>query len=224
MPPQAETVSCTIPLPLARSRPTCTGRQQKAARRMPSGLPGSKSIRDETPLSPGVAILLKVAPALCSHERSAAEIHLSVPLQPLSPLQANSAPPLSVNFMYVPLWCSHSRATSLQLPSPGFLGDAVHGSILARAKGARSRPTDLESGQKTSRSEFCSVSKSLSNLCLSVPVPSTTRFTVKKATFPTGRQGCVGGSMSSWDEEMFTMMGGFAAFAVLCIAALLWLV
>ena len=33
-----------------------------------------------------------------------------------------------------------------------------------------------------------------------------------------------GCSMSSWDEEMFTMMGGFAAFAVLCIAALLWLV
>jgi hypothetical protein len=30
--------------------------------------------------------------------------------------------------------------------------------------------------------------------------------------------------MSSWDEEMFTMMGGFAAFAVLCIATLLWLV
>ena len=131
------------------------GRPQNAER-----LPGSKSIRDETPLSPGVAILHKVAPALCSHERSAAEIHLSVPLQPLSPLQANSAPPLSVNFMYVPLWCSHSRATSLQLPSPGFLGDAVHGSILARAKGARSRPTDLESGQKTPRSEFCSVSES----------------------------------------------------------------
>ena len=35
------------------------------------------------------------------------------------------------------------------------------------------------------------------------------------------RGGC---SMSSWDEEMFTMMGGFAAFAVLCIATLLWLV
>jgi len=33
-----------------------------------------------------------------------------------------------------------------------------------------------------------------------------------------------GCSMSSWDEEMFTMMGGFAAFAVFCIAALLWLV
>jgi hypothetical protein len=29
--------------------------------------------------------------------------------------------------------------------------------------------------------------------------------------------------MASWDEEMFTMMGGFAAFAVLCVAALLWL-
>ena len=33
-----------------------------------------------------------------------------------------------------------------------------------------------------------------------------------------------GCSMSSWDEEMFTMMGGFAAFAILCIATLLWLV
>ena len=33
-----------------------------------------------------------------------------------------------------------------------------------------------------------------------------------------------GCSMASWDEEMFTMMGGFAAFAVLCVAALLWLV
>jgi hypothetical protein len=30
--------------------------------------------------------------------------------------------------------------------------------------------------------------------------------------------------MASWDEEMFTMMGGVAAVAVLCIAALLWLV
>jgi hypothetical protein len=30
--------------------------------------------------------------------------------------------------------------------------------------------------------------------------------------------------MSNWDEEMFTMMGGFAAFAVLCVATLLWLV
>jgi hypothetical protein len=29
--------------------------------------------------------------------------------------------------------------------------------------------------------------------------------------------------MSSWDEEMFTMMGGLAAFAVFCIA-LLWMV
>ena len=34
------------------------------------------------------------------------------------------------------------------------------------------------------------------------------------------RGGC---SMASWDEEMFTMMGGFAAYAVLCVAALLWL-
>ena len=32
-----------------------------------------------------------------------------------------------------------------------------------------------------------------------------------------------GCSMSSWDEEMFTMMGGLAAFAVFCIA-LLWMV
>jgi hypothetical protein len=30
--------------------------------------------------------------------------------------------------------------------------------------------------------------------------------------------------MSSWDEEMFTIVGGLAAFAVFCIAALLWLV
>jgi hypothetical protein len=30
--------------------------------------------------------------------------------------------------------------------------------------------------------------------------------------------------MAGWDEEMFTMMGGFAAFAVLCVAVLLWLV
>jgi hypothetical protein len=30
--------------------------------------------------------------------------------------------------------------------------------------------------------------------------------------------------MSSWDEEMFTMMGGIAAVAVFCITALLWLV
>jgi hypothetical protein len=30
--------------------------------------------------------------------------------------------------------------------------------------------------------------------------------------------------MASWDEEMFTMMGGLAAFAVLCIVTLLWLV
>jgi hypothetical protein len=30
--------------------------------------------------------------------------------------------------------------------------------------------------------------------------------------------------MSSWDEEMFTMVGGLAAFAVFCIAALFWLV
>jgi hypothetical protein len=30
--------------------------------------------------------------------------------------------------------------------------------------------------------------------------------------------------MSSWDEEMFTMMSGLAAVAVFCIAALLWLV
>jgi hypothetical protein len=29
--------------------------------------------------------------------------------------------------------------------------------------------------------------------------------------------------MSSWDEEMFTMMGGLTAFAVFCIA-LLWMV
>jgi hypothetical protein len=29
--------------------------------------------------------------------------------------------------------------------------------------------------------------------------------------------------MSSWDEEMFTMMGGLAAFGVFCIA-LLWMV
>ena len=35
------------------------------------------------------------------------------------------------------------------------------------------------------------------------------------------RGGC---SMSSWDEEMFTMMSGLAAVAVFCIAALLWLV
>ena len=35
---------------------------------------------------------------MLTFERSAAEIHLSVPLQPLSPLQANSAAPLSVNF------------------------------------------------------------------------------------------------------------------------------
>ena len=34
-------------------------------------------------------------------------------------------------------------------------------------------------------------------------------------------QGC---SMSSWDEEMFTMMSGLVAVAVFCIAALLWLV
>ena len=33
-----------------------------------------------------------------------------------------------------------------------------------------------------------------------------------------------GCSMSSWDEEMFTMMGGLAVFAVFCIGALLWLV
>src|SRR6516164_8854466 len=33
-----------------------------------------------------------------------------------------------------------------------------------------------------------------------------------------------GCSMSNWDEEMFTMMGGFAAFAVLYVATLLWLV
>jgi len=33
-----------------------------------------------------------------------------------------------------------------------------------------------------------------------------------------------GCSMSSWDEEMFTMMGGLAVFAVFCITALLWLV
>ena len=32
-----------------------------------------------------------------------------------------------------------------------------------------------------------------------------------------------GCSMSSWDEEMFTMMGGLAAVAVFCIATLLWL-
>jgi hypothetical protein len=30
--------------------------------------------------------------------------------------------------------------------------------------------------------------------------------------------------MSSWDEEMFTMVGGLATFALFCIAALLWLV
>jgi hypothetical protein len=35
---------------VTRPRPT----EQKAARSMPSGLPGSKSIRDETPLGPGV--------------------------------------------------------------------------------------------------------------------------------------------------------------------------
>jgi len=29
--------------------------------------------------------------------------------------------------------------------------------------------------------------------------------------------------MSSWDEEMFTMMGGLVAIAVFCIATLLWL-
>jgi len=29
--------------------------------------------------------------------------------------------------------------------------------------------------------------------------------------------------MSSWDEEMVTMMGGLAAVAVFCIATLLWL-
>jgi hypothetical protein len=34
----------------------------------------------------------------------------------------------------------------------------------------------------------------------------------------------VGVLYGEWDEEMFTMMGGFAAFAVLCVAALLWLV
>jgi len=35
---------------------------------------------------------------------------------------------------------------------------------------------------------------------------------------------CGWSSMSSWDEEMFTMMGGLAVFAVFCIGALLWLV
>jgi hypothetical protein len=29
--------------------------------------------------------------------------------------------------------------------------------------------------------------------------------------------------MSSWDEEMFTMMGGLAVIAIFCIAGLLWL-
>ena len=33
-----------------------------------------------------------------------------------------------------------------------------------------------------------------------------------------------GCSMASWDEEMFTMMGGLAVIAVFCIAGLLWLV
>ena len=39
----------------------------------------------------------------------------------------------------------------------------------------------------------------------------------------TGVGGTGGCPMSSWDEEMFTMMGGLAAFAVFCIA-LLWMV
>ena len=69
------------------------------------------------------------------------------------------------------------------------------------------------------------MSKSLSNLGLSVPVPSTTRFAVKKAYLADWAAGLPGGcSMSSWDEEMLTMMGGLAAVAVFCIAALLWLV
>src|SRR6516164_11259409 len=57
-----------------------------------------------------------------------------------------------------------------------------------RPKRAPSKPTDLESGQKTSPSEFCSVSNSLSNLGLSIPVPSTTRF----AALPGERPGVWG--------------------------------
>jgi hypothetical protein len=60
MPPQAETASCTIPSPLARSRPTCTGRQQKAARSMPSGLPGSQLLRNENGLGPGAMMMIRV--------------------------------------------------------------------------------------------------------------------------------------------------------------------
>jgi hypothetical protein len=30
--------------------------------------------------------------------------------------------------------------------------------------------------------------------------------------------------MSGFDEEMFTMIGGLAVFAIFCIASLLWLV
>jgi hypothetical protein len=29
--------------------------------------------------------------------------------------------------------------------------------------------------------------------------------------------------MSSFDEEMFTLLGGLAVFAIFCIASLLWL-
>ena len=48
---------------------------------------------------------------------------------------------------------------------------------------------------------------------------------VKKAYLTERAAGGVWGcSMSSWDEEMFTMMGGLAVFAVFCIGALLWLV
>ena len=143
---------------------------------MPSGLPGSKSIRDETPLSPGVAILHKVAPALCSHERSAAEIHQVCP-------------------------CSHYR---------GFGQTAPHRS------GEWPKNTTVR-------------------ILLSVRIliefepqcPGSIHYSVfgKKAYLADWAAGTRGGcSMSSWDEEMFTMMGGFAAFAILCIATLLWLV
>jgi hypothetical protein len=45
----------------------------------------------------------------------------------------------------------------------------------------------------------------------------------KKIYFAERALGRVRFPMSSWEEEIYTMVGGLAVFAVFCIAALLWL-
>jgi hypothetical protein len=45
----------------------------------------------------------------------------------------------------------------------------------------------------------------------------------KKAYFAERAVGCVRCPMSSWEEEIYTMVSGLAVFAVFCVAALLWL-